>query len=380
MVKRCLFLLWVVAAPTHAPATTAHDLRSRIQIDGTTSDFTSDEWIVNAFSAVAEAAGDSRWGRDNDISAIALTWDDFNLYIAVSAVAVSADVMLFLDTHCGGLNHLGDAASFRRNVELGALTANFLVEADRAAPDPQAGYVDCNNALRRIGSGAFDAVFFQEATDRGALEIAVPWELLGGFVRSGSGVVLPEAGQKIGVLSAVTAGLGGGAGDAAPDPSLLLEVDSTRVAVLNNHVIVPLDGNGDGFLDAGVSPASAVTFATVAGQVRGPLPLGIELEGKLISPEEGTPLRFRPFLSPPDYTLPVYVTARVFSAGGRLVRNLFFDQARNLAAGGAPWDEWDGRDAGGSIVPGGVYVLAVSAGPSEGGSASTAKASFAVVR
>ncbi|MEE9270810.1 MAG: hypothetical protein V3V49_11180 [Candidatus Krumholzibacteria bacterium] len=377
--KCCLALLLLITIPTLSIGTTAQDLRSRFHIDGDPSEFTGDEWIVDPFTAFPERAGDSRWGSDNDISAIALSWDNFNLYIAVSAVAVAGDVVLFLDTSCDGLSHLSDAATFRRNIQF-QMTANFLLQASRGGPDPEAGFVDCSSALKRLDSGRFAAVFFQDAADGGALEVAIPWEVLGRYVRTGGGLALPAAGQTLSVLAAVTAGLGSGAGDAVPDPSVLLENDSTKVAVLNNHVIIPLDSDDDGILDVGVSPRSVVTVATAAGQQRQVLPLRVELEKKIISPEEGKPLRFRPFLSPPDYTAPVYVTARVFSAGGHLVRNLFLREPRNLSAGGAPWDEWDGRDDRGAIVPGGVYILAVSGGPVGSGAGSTVKASFAVVR
>ena len=380
MLKRCLALLLLVSIPTLSLSTTGHDLRSRIRTDGRTADFSSDEWILDPFTILPEAAGDSRWGNDNDISAIALSWDDFNLYIAVSVVAVAADVMLFVDTDCGGPNHLSDAASFRRNIQFGDLTPNLLLRASRKNPGAAAGFVDCNRALQSVDSDRFTAVFFQDGLANGALEVALPWELLGDFVRTGSSVLLPAAGMSLRVLAAVTSGPGGGVGDAAPDPSVLLENDSTAVAVLNNHVVLPLDGNGDRVLDLGVSPRSVATFATVRSEQRRVLPLRVELEKKVISPDEGVPLRFRPFLSPPDYTQPVFVTARVYSAGGRLVRNLFFNEPRNLAAGGAPWDRWDGRDDRGRVVSGGVYILAVSGGAARSGGGSMVRAAFAVVR
>ncbi len=86
----------------------------------------------------------------------------------------------------------------------------------------------------------------------------------------------------------MTGGDGTGAGDAAPDPSVVLEDDSTRTAVVDNHIILPLDDDGDGILDIGVSPRSAARYAispeaegTTASQV---FALRIPLEKKLFSP------------------------------------------------------------------------------------------------
>ena len=92
-------------------------------------------------------------------------------------------------------------------------------------------------------------------------------------------------------------------------------------------------------------------------------------------------LRFIASLDPPDYVLPVYLTANVYSSAGELLRNIYQDEPRDLSGGATPVvDEWDGRDNQGSLVPGGVYILSVSGGPGQGASKTTAKASCAVIR
>ena len=99
------------------------------------------------------------------------------------------------------------------------MTPNLLLRASRDNPDAEAGFVDCNHALQNVDSDRFTAVFFQDGLANGALELALPWELLGDFVPTGSSVLLPVAGMNLRVLAAVTSGLGGGVVSAGRLPS-----------------------------------------------------------------------------------------------------------------------------------------------------------------
>ncbi|MCK5439617.1 MAG: hypothetical protein KAI97_06720, partial [Gemmatimonadetes bacterium] len=103
MIARAALFIGLLVIPLSAAAITDADLRSRIIIDGNPSDFTLDEWVLDPSTAVAERPRDSRWGTDNDLRGIALTWDNWNLYLAVPATTVNSDLMLFIDTMCDGL-------------------------------------------------------------------------------------------------------------------------------------------------------------------------------------------------------------------------------------------------------------------------------------
>ena len=95
MKQPCLALLLLVSVlSTLSLASTAPDLRSQIAIDGDVSDFDADDWVLDETTSFAENPGDSRWGTDNDIRAIAVTWDNFNIYVGVPAVVVSTSLML----------------------------------------------------------------------------------------------------------------------------------------------------------------------------------------------------------------------------------------------------------------------------------------------
>lgn len=373
-------LLCILAA-TPLGAATAPDLRSRISIDGKVTDFETDEWILDSSTAFSERPGDSRWGLDNDITAIAVTWDFYNLYIAVPAVTTSGTLMLFLDTMCGGAEDLTSTNYFRRNIEFGSLTANLLISADRISGEVLAGYMDCTRSLNLVGDD-IESVYLQDGARGGALEIALPWEILGDFERVSGGVRLPDTDAVLRILSVVTAGDGSGAGDAAPDPSVVLEGDSTRVAVADNHAIIPLDEEGDGFLDAGVSPRAATQYAvsaasqgTNAGQV---LALRIPLDRKVYAPSQEAEVSFTVVLDS-DYAEPVYLDVRIYSSAGYVVRSLAEESPVDFSTGDASID-WDFKDDRGDFVPGGIYIFAVSGGAGKGTPKSTAKAAFSVLR
>ncbi len=362
---------------------TAPDLRSRIIIDGSPVDFEDDEWVLDSATAFRERPGDSRWGRDNEVEAIAVTWDNYNIYVAVPAVTMTSTLMLFLDVSCGGVENLATQEYFRRNIEFGGMSPNLLLRVSRTSPEPVVGYVDCVSPFNLIEDGKYQSMYVQDGVNGGALEVAIPWDQLGDYERAPEGVRVPPGQPVLGVLAVITGGESTGAGDAAPDPSIVLENDSTRVAITDNHVRIPLDSDSDGILDMGISPRVEATYAVSADAqdttVRQVFSLRIQLEKKLLSPSDGVPATFPVVLDTDDYTEPVYVTAKVFSSAGYAVRNLIDDQPVDFSQGEFGI-EWDFKDDRGDTVGGGVYIIAVSGGAGSGSIKNTARASFAVIR
>jgi hypothetical protein len=229
----------------------------------------------------------------------------------------------------------------------------------------------------------FESVYFQDGVRNGALEIALPWRIVGDFERVPAGVRLPQSGTVLRILAVVTGGEGSGAGDAAPDPSVVLEGDSARTAVADNHVIIPLDGDADGFLDVGVSPRAvsefAVSPASQGTRARQALDFRIPLERKVYSPRESGEMAFTVALDSNEYKEPVYLSARVFSSAGHVVRTLRDESPVDFSSGEISID-WDYRDDHGEIVPGGIYILAVSGGAGKGAPKNTVKTAFSVLR
>jgi hypothetical protein len=382
MKKAAVLFIFSLILPAVSLSTTSNDLRSRIQVDGRVVDYEKDEWVLDGNTDVPERAEDSRWGSDNDIHGIILTWDLYNIYIAVPCVAFNSTIMLFLDTECGGVKDLEEAGYFRRNIRFSEFTPNFLVATTTVPQSVTAAYLDCSRELVLLDEDCLEAWFLQDGLQGGSLELAIPWEELGRFVRSGTVVTTPERGTVLSLLAVVTGHAGTGAGDAAPNPSSLLENDPARVAVCDNTIRIPLDADEDGMLDLDVSPREVVTFSLQENEsVRQPLPLGLELAQKIIAPETGETLAFRPVLELDSYSLPVFLTARIFSSSGQLIDVIYEESSRRFS-GFDPisWDEWDGRDARGNLVPGGVYILTISGGTAKGVATQVVKGTFAVIR
>jgi hypothetical protein len=341
-----------------------------------------DEWVLDAATDFPEPEGDSRWGSDNDIHKIALTWDLYNLYITVSCTAFNTTLMLFIDTECGGTDDLTEVDYFRRNIRFSDFTPNFLLATTLEPGSVTAAYTDCRQELTLLGSNRLDAWFLQDGFHGGALEVAVPWKELGRFHLSGNALHIPDKGRVLSLLAVLTRDEGSGVGDAAPDPSSILENDPTRLAICDNTIRIPLDADEDGSLDLGVSPRDAASFTLSGkGTERQELPLGLEIAQKIIAPESGESLQFRPLLQLDSYTLPVYVTARVYSSSGQLV-DIVYEESPRRFTGAAPviWDEWDGRDFRGNMVPGGIYILTVSGGAAKDAATEVVKGTFAVIR
>jgi hypothetical protein len=351
-------------------AVTAPDLSSRIRIDGNLDEYESDEWILDAYTPFAESPVDSRWGSDNDVSRIAVTWDHNFLYVGVEAVASGSALMVVVEHTVGGVSDLIGAGELRRNVIFSRITPTLVFEANRASPEAVGAAVGILEPLRYLGPGEYSSRFFQPARGAGALELAIPWAN-----------ALPESGQ-IKVLAFITAGPGTGSGDAAPDPRALLPVQREMQARLDNAATLVVDVDYDGEPDIGVSPRSEATFEFMqtepVGQSGG---YEIRLDNSSALPDTGEPLRFT--IQPKDQTVSaqVYQTCEVFSTSGDRVRTLFRDELRSYGPNlTTAQDTWDGRDNNGDIVAGGIYILNVTSGASPGAKSDVARKSAGVVR
>jgi hypothetical protein len=227
--------------------------------------------------------------------------------------------------------------------------------------------VSSTEPLRTLESGVYESSFFQSpGGEGGALEVALPWS-----------VVRPQ-GRCLKLLAIITGGEGSGVGDAAPDPSSHLE---NRI-YLDNAITIPVDNDLDGIPDFDVSPREVVSFGFPQ---RAPEHEGwtfdVRLAAKLFVPERSQPLEFR--IDPGDLNgdVQLYLTGEVFSIDGRRVTVLFKDEPRMFQAGVAPRvDTWDGRDAGGDVVPGGIYVISISGGTARGATTHVARKPVTVAR
>ncbi len=81
----------------------------------------------------------------------------------------------------------------------------------------------------------------------------------------------------------------------------------------------------------------------------------------------------------------VFVSARVYSISGELVRLLYKDRTYEtpsvfLPGGTGNGGSWDGTDRRGEIVPGGIYIIEVDWGPAPGARTGSTRKAIVVVR
>lgn len=405
-----------------ALAVTARDLSARIRIDGFTNDFTEDESVfgVNAeASALEEATDDSRWGVNNDINQIRITWDAENLYLAGEGRTWNNNMVILIDAVPErGLESMTALNSWRRNFVfdttgaasgLGFAPDFFAATWDGNATPRLIVQLNGNQVDDEISGQYFTsaATLLQGNTGR-AMELAIPWSSVF-LVQAGLGtrdttiflggeeqrIRRFPPGAKLRICGVVTAGGDGTGGpDSAPD-NLRGHTDNSGDQVfIDNWAIVEIDrnddtglgaGQPDGVADWGVAPRSRVSFRYRPPVVALRFALtDVTLDRPAFAPDRGERLRFRMAFEPPldsanpvDQQRKVNLTANVFDLRGRFVRNLYISQQRfALDAASTDFDTWDGRDERGERVPPGVYVLRTVIEPN----LSRATRSFVVVR
>ena len=418
----------VVLLPRIATAQSEASLAARIDIDGASGDFTAVETVFRTpdlcvdlglpFACVGfeEPADDSAWSDLQDIAQVYVTWDAEHLYLGVAARIADHALLVFLDTVPGGLADMTALSDWRRRLAFGpgmrpdAFVA--VTDRERAAAlfvvDGEAGVVPiAPEEVRAV------ATFEAEAPGRG-LEIAIPWRLLfpgaAAALNPASGApaepmfVLPARAHAELRLAAVVvpAGDGFGATDVAPDPSRPPSLDPRARVVVDRAVHVLWDADpptAPRFVDFGAAVQTQGVPRIVPPLV--PVAAGdvvldaidtLDAEhpgapARLLVADAGRDLEFVLRFREPEPSA-VYVTARVLSAHGKRVRDLYHNEARQPAAVPAPFgafsdplkDRWDGRDDAGMPVPGGTYVLHVLAGPQADVVTSQQRQAIAVVR
>ncbi|MBN1827394.1 MAG: hypothetical protein JW958_14130 [Candidatus Eisenbacteria bacterium] len=425
MRKHVPFALALLLFPSIALAVTGYDLSGRIVIDGYSSDFETDEAVfVDTVLDVTgdglpdqvrqERDNDSKWGFNNDINQIKITWDAENLYVAVDGISWDNNIILLFDYLPGGLDKMTELNSWRRNF---VFAADFYPDLFWATWDgnatPQIWRYLTENQVEQVPDESFETVAtFQQGNTGRSMEARIPWDVFYGetlerrYVEEArdSVPVLPvglDHSRSIRMVAVLTAGGDGTGGpDSAPDNLSGHEIDSSIQAVIDNYVFIPLDttyyetASGRRILD----PADTLIVGesgTVVDAVRKTFPsdgspdmgVGIVerrwflftppfpsrsftfrelyLNRPVINPEEGEVLHFTFALDPEpnpndpfDALRGITVTAEIYDMRGRMIRTLAREDERSVIAPENPeLDRWDCRDVDGDLVPGGIYIL-----------------------
>lgn len=414
-----------------ASAGPALELGDRIVIDGFSAEFDSsealfginDEFVKDGVRCVLggfpacppeESVQDSQWGFFNDVNQIHVTWDSKFLYVAVDGITWGNNLMLFFDvtrrnrTDLGaGLPDLLNVNAWRRNLSFANdFAPDFFLATWDGNATPQIWTYQNTRTVSQVPAASFStaATFSNNAQGR-AMEAAIPWSLV--FQRDSVVVssaygdtvpVIPRGFEELRLLACLTAGGDGtGSPDSAPDNFSGHQVDGNAAALLDNFVILPLDlldaagqPNPDGVPDM---PGAGATFTVdVAARrtfLQRPPIAGISfsladivITQGVVSPEQGRDLEFRVAL---DQRLSVEsgegrsvsLTAEIYDLRGERHRLLYHNL--RIPAIDLPQFEgnrWDGRDARGRMVEGGIYILRIVLEPGQ----DQVRRSFAVVR
>jgi hypothetical protein len=363
--------------PSPSRATTAASLSGRIAIDGDLSDWANDEWVLDGASVLPEPDDDSRWGPHDEMLRVGVTWDATYLYLAVEYRTTTSSLFATLRTGPGGFPSLDGAGEFRRAIDL-PFEPNVLVLADPRT-EPRIARVDESTVLVLVDRATAPAVSLVSIAGDATFEAALPWSML-------------SLENPLELATAATGGEGTGAGDAAPDASVALAVSpgpSSKMRVsLDRWLSIPADADDDGVPDPGVAPAAAVTVRPNAAPTRpragtGTIDVTLAASPRVFAPDRGETSNLAVGVFSSSAVEQIYATARVYSVDGSLVRVLYENVARTIVGATLATDardRWDGLDANGRVVPGGVYVVSFEWGLASGERDGRATAGVAVAR
>jgi hypothetical protein len=173
--------------------------------------------------------------------------------------------------------------------------------------------------------------------------MAVPWSML-------------SLSQPVKLIAAITAEVGTGAGDAAPEASIELDADRFARAVLHRWFQIDADVDGDGLADIGIAPrtAGSVKPGTIPPLAVSDLDGTLTANPRAFAPDRGesTTISFSVSTGNPGRVPAAY---GVYSLDGERVRVLH-PYSFNVSTRSEEL-VWDGRDDGGQIVRGGAYVV-----------------------
>jgi len=350
--------------PLPAHATTANSQSGRVVIDGALNDYTADEWVLDSGTNPRETSSDSRWGSDNDISRVALTWDRDFLYIGIEARTFDSFLELFISNRAGGLSTLEETGEFRRAIQLPSPINLIALAHPGAIPD--VARVDESHSFALVDRGAVPVAIAGVRTGPVGFEMKVPWSILS--------LALP-----VKLVAAITGEVGEGAGDAAPDASAALDTERFARAVLDRWFQIDADVDNDGLADIGISPrtAGSVEYSSTPARARTDADATVNASLRAFAPDrnESTTLSF----SMEDGSASsVYVELAVYSMEGERIRRLA-PYSFNASTSSVEFI-WDGRDDSNRIVRGGTYVVVADWGNQAGAHDGRAKTAVVVAR
>ncbi len=412
--------------PALAGAQSAASVAGRVAIDGDAHEYAAVEAVFrnapvcNALSIAPcpeeEPDDDSAWSALQDIEQIYVTWDAQRLVLAARGRIAGHVLILALDYRAGGAREMANLTPWRRAVRFGPdLRPDAFVAVRDGARTPELFRVRREEALEPVPIDAYEGVasFAGEARGR-ALEISIPWSVLfpdaplsmnpDSLGPSFPQFELPADARAQGLrLAAFVAHADEGlsVADVAPDASVAPDLDTRTPVVVDRAARVQWDADDvppPHFVDFGVA-VQTQAVARFVPEAPAPAPERFTLidlatfradapqtTSRVLFPEADVALGWGFRVSEPAPAT-LYISARIYSMRGDLVAEVVRDEARACGSiagpygcfGNAARDRWDGRDRHGARVPGGMYLLRVTAGLRPGIESTRAQRTIAVV-
>ncbi len=377
---RYILIFFILTSTFCLFAGSSQDIGERIQIDGYTNDWQTDEYLLmDADGNSLEGANDSHWGEYNELTQVRATWDNEYLYLGVDGVCKENNVILFIDIYDDyGITDMTDLRAWQRAFQFYNLSPDFFIGTWDTNTAPQFWRVDegsrtsVRHANETSGESGTDAVlplttaasFDGESRGR-ALEAKIRLDSL--YYNAKRRM---ENYPLIKILAVLTSGGDNQSGpDVAPDNIGGMSNDGNRIVIIDNYIEINIDSNGDGQADMNVSPASIRTFYMDPPLKANPLKmLSVNFpNGRTFAPTIGSILAM-------DLTV-----NRSYEINPTLNSAFFSYEIYNLDGeliGPAPSSDatrsnqemkfvWDGRDFNSQIVPFGIYIVRFTAATGE---------------
>lgn len=335
----------------------ADDKSGQIIIDGVTSDFDieGDQILLSPdlTGMYYESDNDSKWGSENDISRIKLSWDRKYLYIGVDGICNGNNIILYIDTGQNkGVSDVSLLSDWRRKFSFDGMKPDFFLTGSDRNENPTFWEINNENSVSEKTAEIVSKASFQGSI-KGSMEAKIGWNILYAM-----GDYNVSTNSVLKIVGVVTGGDDSSGPDSAPDNSDGMELVWSEPVELDNFLIVPVDNDGDGFPDIGINIRERTTVAiNVTGLKYQPLKIeNITVENSSFSPNND---------GVNDEVIITYhlskdakVTVKFFGLDGKSV--YVFQNEAPLTAG-VQTINWNGYDSSGVKQPSGLYIVYIKA-------------------
>lgn len=332
----------------------------KITVNGITSDFDAetDQVLLSPelTGRYLETESDSKWGSQNELVALKLTWDSFYLYLAADAVLEGNNsVILFLDTGSGtGVEAVSSLDAKRRRIQFRGIRPDFFFLAENNRTDPEFYKINSSSSASYwISGGDPFCLSTLKNTVKGGFEARISWDRLYGL-----GIGRLPAGCRLKLSACVSGGDDSTAVDAAPDSSMTLPSEWDQTALLDNYLEILVDADSDQVPDRGAAIRERTTVAIDTTSLKyQPLAItAVIVKNPCFSPNgdginDETEIRYY-------LTKNALADAAVYNLEGDLVCTVFKD--RDLTAGYQSL-LWNGMNERGARPAAGLYILNIRA-------------------